>query len=130
VAPVTVNVTGVNDAPEPEADPSALALLDPLLTGGRTLDEILDQVTVLFHIPTASGIPSRADSQVQFVENDQPQSFFLTDLWTTDEETVLSISSADVLGNDSDVDRINVLIVNSVASPSREGAVVTRVATS
>jgi hypothetical protein len=78
LALVTVNVAGVNDAPEPEADPSALESLDPLLTGGRTLDEVLDQATVLFYIPPGSGTPNRADSQVQFVENDQPQSFLLT----------------------------------------------------
>jgi VCBS repeat-containing protein len=125
LAPVLVTVQGVNDLPEVVADPGSVAGLDSLVQTNRPLDQILAQLEVLYSLPPASGLAGRADAEVRFDDNGSALDFFLEDLWTTDEDTPLQILSTNLLANDSDLDRSDVLRVKSVAAQSREGANVT-----
>ncbi|MBI2929819.1 MAG: tandem-95 repeat protein [Verrucomicrobia bacterium] len=129
LAKVTVNVSGVNDAPEPAADPASLSALDTLLQDahGHSLDDVLADSIVLFNVPPASGLPDRSDAQLQFTDaadTGAVLTFFITDVPTTDEDTPLDILSAGLLLNDSDVDRNDDLSVLSVAGESHGEAAV------
>lgn len=125
LAPVTVRVSGVNDLPVPANDPSALAALDSLVSSSNGLAQVLAQLKVQYFLPPASGAAHRADARVQAVESSA--SFALDDLWTTDEDTALNILSADLVRNDTDVDRVDqpILGVQSVSALSHEGAALT-----
>jgi hypothetical protein len=129
LARVTVNVSGVNDAPEPAADPASLSALDTLLQDAHshTLEGVLADSVPLFQIPPASGLPGRSDAQIQFTDLADTAAvfaFFLTDVPTTDEDTALAILSSDLLLNDSDVDRNDDLTVLSVEGLSHGQAAV------
>lgn len=125
LAPVTVRVAGVNDLPVPAPEPGSLALLEPVRAPGQSLAELVATLEVYYALPAGSGTPSRSDVRVQPPEAG-PTTILLTGLWTTDEETDLLLAAADLLANDQDVDRSDVLRIRSVASPSAAGASVQR----
>ncbi len=121
IAPVTVRVTGVNDVPVPQADPPSLNLLTPSLQG-LTLSNFVAQLGVLYALAPATGASNRADIRV--VATNGAGQFLLTNIWRTEEDLVLVIPLADLLANDSDVDRTDVLRVSGVTAISRLGAAV------
>ncbi|MBX3745654.1 MAG: tandem-95 repeat protein [Verrucomicrobiae bacterium] len=121
---VTVEVSGVNDPPQPVADPASLAQLDSLTGPGATLADTVAGLTIAFHLPPDSGLAGRADAHV-YPEDDPDTRFLLLDLFSTDEETALTIAAADLLENDSDIDTSDTLRIRSVAAVSWHGATVT-----
>lgn len=123
LAKVTVQVTGVNDAPVPVAEPDTLALIEGSLGPGQTLAELISDLEILYALPAASGDPQRTDVRVESPVAGEP-SVVLTEVWSTDEETDLELPAADLLANDSDVDRTDVLSILSVGTPSEAGATV------
>ncbi len=122
IAPVTVRVSGVNDVPMPQADPASLSLLTPSLQG-LSLSNFVAQIGVLYALTPGSGLSNHADIQV--VATNGAGQFFLTNVWRTEEDVLLVIPTADLLSNDSDVDRSDVLRVSGVSATSRLGAGVT-----
>lgn len=120
---VDVQVTGVNDTPIPVADPGSLGALAGLVSSNQPLSQVVTQLSVHYVLPPASGESNRVDATVNFGSN--PQAYAIGNLWRTDEETALPIASADLLGNDSDVDRSDVLTVAAVSAFSARGAAVT-----
>jgi VCBS repeat-containing protein len=122
LAQVTVKVAGVDEAPVANPDPGSLGLLSPLVQNGLTLSNVISQLQVLYHLPPGSGTSNRVDTQVLFSNSTTVASLFLTNLWVTDEKTKINISATNLLANDTDVDRTDVLSVNSIAPHSREGA--------
>lgn len=125
-AAVTVLVAGRNDPPQPVIDPPSLGDLPP----GTSPEVLLSGATVNFHLPPASQTPGRADVEITVGTAPSTTTLTLADLWSTDEDTALRILTADVVGNDTDVDRSDVsqnrLRVKAVArSSSRLGAALT-----
>ncbi len=118
---VTVHVSGVNDAPEPVVDPGSLVFFDDLISSSNSLAQILADSEVSYYLPAFSGTTGRVDAYGDYGGT----RFLLADIWLTDEDTALVIGSNDLLGNDSDFDTNDVLIVKSVLSTSQEGATVT-----
>ena len=116
---VTVEVGGRNDDPVPVADPGSLDLIEPWLTGGSSLEDVLSSLDIAYYLPPASGLPGRIDAELQD-DSLPPQRVLLMDLFTTDEETPLPIASADLLANDEDVDDSDTLRIKSVSAKSRE----------
>ncbi|MCC7377683.1 MAG: tandem-95 repeat protein [Verrucomicrobiales bacterium] len=121
LAKVEILVAGVNDAPEPAADPGSLELLQDL-NGNQPLDTFLANLEIAYYLPPGSGTSGRADVAVLTTTNDPPDQVALADVFTTNEETPLDIAASDILANDTDIDRTDVLRVLSVDSLSREGA--------
>jgi len=121
LAQVTIQVSGVNDTPVPRNNPSSLDNLNSLVSDGRTLEQVITQLEVIYFVAPASGGSNRVDARVEFTDGSL---FFLSDLWQTDEQTPIGILSADITANDSDVDRINVLGVSAVSALSHQGAAV------
>ena len=123
IGPVDIVVIGINDAPTAPPDPVGLGVLTPLVTPSNTLETVLsDGLDLLYTLPPASGTPGRSDAQVLDRSHALPGTLVLTDLWSTDEDTPIVIEPADLLANDSDIDRIDVLSVVAVEAFSREGA--------
>ncbi len=125
LAPVSVDVAGVNDAPVPGNDPGGLAALDEWLTGGTTLPDVLGGSEVLYVLPgsapgggvrTAIRPPGGAFGDVVVISG----------LDHTDEDTALDFSSIALLANDADVDTSDVLSVELAGGAllSREGAAI------
>ncbi len=121
---VTVSVAGVNDAPVPSADPSALALLDALADSGAGYSFAISNLVVAYYLPPSSGGAGRADVEL-VTTNTPPERFLIPDVFTTDEETPLDITGADLVANDMDVDTSDVLRILSADSTTARGAVVT-----
>lgn len=103
-ASVTILVDGRNDAPQPGIDPPSLADLPP----GTSVEELLSGGTVNFYLPPSSQTPQRMDVEVTVGTPPAQTTVFLTDLWTTDEDTALVIEGADLVANDQDVDRLDI----------------------
>ncbi len=130
LARVTVRVAGVNDPPVPNPDPASLSQLDSLAgPQGLSLQELIAQLEILYSLPAAAGSGAGAQTWVQFTPSDStelPVQLLLTGLWATDAATAITIAADDLQGNDSDVDRTDTWSVQSVVSPSRGGARITR----
>jgi len=119
-AKVTVNVTGVNDTPVPQNDPGSVNALNELAAGGQTLRDVLAGAQVLYSIP--SDTASRGTVTLRAGGSD----YVLTGVPRTFEDVTLTIPAAELLGNDFDVDHLDVLRVTLAAGQnvSREGAAV------
>lgn len=120
---VTLDVAGVNDPPEPVADPDSLALLESLTGTAIPIPDAIAGLGVAYRLPPEFGVAGRADAEM-FVADDPAVRFLLTGLFTTDEVTPLAIDAADLLSNDGDIDTSDVLRIRSVASASLHGAAV------
>lgn len=128
IARVMITVEGVNDDPLPVADPGSLAELSPLLGDDTPLEQVLSEVGVDFYIPPFSGLPQRSDVSV-LTPDGESQSILLTDLYTTDQDTLIVIPATGpdgLLANDNDPDRndLSGLTVTDVSGHSREGATI------
>lgn len=128
IARVKVTVFGVNDDPIPGADPSSLANLASLLNNGSSLEQILAEVDVDFYIPPTSGLDGRHDVRI-LTDGSDPQGILLTDLYSTDQDTSITIATTGpggIVENDDDPDLNDVsgLMVSDVSEKSREGATV------
>ena len=125
IGSVTVEITGVNDAPAPADDPGTVGILDPLVSPSNTLEQVLaDGLDLMYALPAASGAAGRTDLHVLDLGGTLPGTLVLRDCFTTDEDTPLAIPAADLLANDADIDRLDTLFVDSVASFSREAGTV------
>ncbi len=115
-AKVTINVAGVNDDPIPVPDPPGLAGIDPALLGGSTLRQFITGAGVDF-VVRDNGTGTGA-----LLVGTPPQTIFVELIPVTDEDTSIRIPRTDITGNDSDVDRTDMLTVAAVGSPSSHGA--------
>ena len=125
LAQLSVVVAGVNNDPVPGDNPPGLGVLDPLLTGGTTAPQLLDGSAVL-HLLPASGTPGRVNVSIRPPGGAFGDIVVIEGLDQTDEDTELDLASADILSNDSDVDRTDVLSLEIRAGQdvSREGAAI------
>jgi len=125
LAQVTVNVTGVNDIPVPGNDPAGLAVFDPILTGGLTLEQLLDGADVLYVLPSASQ-PGQVSAALRPAGGDANDVEVVAELEMTDEDTDIDLSTAVLLGNDGEVDTNDDLSVEIGLGQemSREGAAI------
>jgi VCBS repeat-containing protein len=125
LAQLSVVVAGVNNAPIPSDNPPGLVALNPLLTGGTTAPQLLANSTVL-HLLPASGAPGRVNVSIRPPGGAFGDIVVINGLDQTDEDTELDLASADILSNDSDVDRTDVLSLEISAGQnvSREGAAI------
>ncbi|MCW1922135.1 Ig-like domain-containing protein [Luteolibacter arcticus] len=125
LAQLSVVVAGVNNDPVPSDNPPGLAALDPLLTGGLTAPQLLDGSAVL-HLLPASGTPGRVNVSIRPPGGAFGDIIVIDGLDQTDEDTELDLVSADILANDSDIDRTDVLSLEIRAGQnvSREGAAI------
>jgi len=116
-AKVTVNVTGVNDAPVPQDDPAGVS---GLLSGGGSLRDVLAGAKVLYSIPSATA--NRGTVTLRSGDTD----YVLSNVPRTNEDTALNIPAVELLANDSDIDHLDTLRVTLTAGQnvSREGAAV------
>lgn len=117
LAKVTLRVTGRNDDPIPVADPPALARLP----SGTSLGVVISNLVTQFQLP--SGTLGRSDVEVQYLGT----AYALDGLWSTDEETPITLLTEELTSNDFDVDTGDIaqLKVVSVSSPSLFEAAVT-----
>ncbi|HMP72006.1 MAG TPA: tandem-95 repeat protein [Kiritimatiellia bacterium] len=124
IGPIDVIVTGLNDPPIVLPDPDSLGLLDPLLDENTTLEEVLTGggLDLMYTLPPTSGGSSLTDLAILDLSGTIPGTVLLRDFFVTDEDTPLDIDTADLLANDTDIDRIDILEIISVDSLSREGA--------
>lgn len=115
LAEVEVNVTGVNDAPIPSADPPGIAGIDPALLGGQQLKDFLADVDVDYVVRGGGrGVAA-------LLVGDPPDTLIIDRVWVTDEATEIAIARSELLANDRDIDRSDILSV-SVGLKSTEGA--------
>ena len=124
---VTVQVTGVDDAPHSVPLPLSLATLAPILNDGHghSLAQVISNLDIQFWVTPTSGAAGRVDLQARFVDPSESNSVSvlpLPDFWVTDEDTVLRIPAAQVCTNATDIDRGDVLRVQAVPAFSRQGA--------
>ena len=115
-------VTGVNNAPIAQPDPGSVAGLNPLVTSSNSLPAILGSgLDYMYSLPPSSGASNRLDVHALDLSGTMAGTIVLDDLFFTDEDTAMSIPAAELLVNDSDIDRTNTLSVISVDGTSREG---------
>jgi VCBS repeat-containing protein len=123
IGPVAIVVTGLNDTPVASPDPNDLGGLDPLVGGSNTLESVLDDgLTPMYVLPPDSGAPGQANLHALDPGGTIPGTIVLSNLWFTNEETPFEIDTLELLANDSDIDRLDVLSVVGVDAGSREGA--------
>lgn len=123
IGPVDVIVTGVNDPPVPHPDPDSLGKLGPLVDETTTLENVLQSgLDLMYMRPATSSDPALIDLHVLDMSSTLPGTIVLNDFFVTNEDTPLDISTADLLANDMDIDRADVLFIDSVDPSSREGA--------
>ncbi|HMO03118.1 MAG TPA: Ig-like domain-containing protein [Kiritimatiellia bacterium] len=121
IGSIDVVVAGVNNTPVPVADPGSLGQLLPVAaTNG--LASVLDGGLDLMYTLPPTTVSNRVDLHVLDASAVLPGTVVLADLFSTDEDTTLLIATADLLINDSDVDRTDVLSVIAAQSVSRLGA--------
>lgn len=123
---VNVVVAGLNDTPTARPDPVGLSVLGPLVGVSNSLEQVLaDGLDILYTLPAASSTTGRVDVQAVDLSGTLTGTLVLSDLWFTDEDSAITLDVADLLANDSDIDRIDVLEVIGVHAVSREGASMT-----
>ena len=110
IGPLDVVVAGVNNPPESRPDPAPLDLLAPLATESNTLEDVLSGgLDLMYTRPPASGLSGVTDLHALDLSGTLPGTLVLRDFFVTDENSPLDISSAVLLANDADLDRIDVL---------------------
>ena len=123
IGAIDMIVDGVNNTPVGNPDPNSLGQLDPLVNSTNPLSKVLatgiDPMYVL--LPT-SGSNGLVNLQVLDRSGTVTGTVVISDIWTTDEDTSIGINTPDLLANDSDTDRTDILQVTSVLPLSREGA--------
>jgi VCBS repeat-containing protein len=124
LAKVSVDVAGENDAPILANDPPSLAGINPILLGGLSLPEFFSGSDVLFETPSSTGDPDTTDVAVRPPGGDEDDIVVVAGIPRTDEDTSISLSSAELMSNDSDVDRTDIRTVEIVGAQnkSRSGA--------
>lgn len=125
LALLSVTVSGVNNDPIPSDNPPGLAALDPLLTGGTTKTQLLAGSDIL-HLLPATGAPGRVNVTIRPPGGATGDMVILAGLDQTTEDLAIDLASADILANDSDIDRTDVLSLEIRAGQnlSREGAAI------
>jgi VCBS repeat-containing protein len=125
LALLSVTVAGVNNDPVPSDNPPGSSVLDPLLTGGTTKPQLLDASDVV-HLLPAAGSPGRVDVTIRPPGGATGDLVVIAGIDQTNEDAELDLASADLLANDSDVDRTDVLSleIRSGQELSREGAAI------
>lgn len=123
IGPIDVVVEGVNNTPVPNPDPGALEQLAPLVNGSNTLADVLaGGLDLMYTLPPASEGAGRTDLYALDIGGAIPGTIALNDFFVTDEDSALAIATTNLIVNDTDVDRIDVLTVTAVDAQSREGA--------
>jgi hypothetical protein len=123
IGSIDVIVAGVNNTPVANPDPNTLDQLLPLTGLSNALEQVLSNGLDLMYTITPNGVGSnRTDLHVLDTSGLIPDTIVLNHIFATDEDTPISIDGADLLANDTDIDRTDVLSVLSVESTSREGA--------
>lgn len=126
IGPVDVIVEGINDPPVANPDPDSLSALLPLVTVSNTLANVLESgLDLMYTLSPASGASGRTDLHVLDLTGMLAGTIVLNDFFVTDEDTPLLIDKADLLANDTDIDRADVLEVIGVDAFSREQAALT-----
>ena len=125
LALLSVTVAGVNNDPVPGDNPPGLSVLGPLLTGGTTAPQLLDGSAVLHMLP-APGNSGRVNVAIRPPGGAAGDLFVIEGLDQTHEDLELDLASADLLANDSDIDRTDILSLEIRAGQqlSREGAAI------
>ena len=125
LALLSVTVAGVNNDPIPGDNPPGLSVLGPLLTGGTTAPQLLDGSAVLHMLP-APGNSGRVNVAIRPPGGAAGDLFVIEGLDQTHEDLELDLASADLLANDSDIDRTDILSLEIRAGQqlSREGAAI------
>jgi VCBS repeat-containing protein len=125
LALLSVTVAGVNNDPVPGDNPPGLSVLGPLLTGGTTAPQLLDGSAVLHMLPAPGG-SGRVNVAIRPPGGAAGDLFVIEGLDQTHEDLELDLSSADLLANDSDIDRTDILSLEIRAGQqlSREGAAI------
>ena len=125
LAQLSVVVAGVNNDPIPSDNPPGISVLGPLLTGGTTVPQLLDGSSIL-HLLPASGSQGQVNVSIRPPGGAFGDIIVINGLDQTDEDTELDLSSADILSNDSDVDRTDVLRleIRTGQNVSREDAAI------
>jgi len=125
IGSIDVLVDGLNNIPVANPDADSLGLLDPLVNDSNTLDQVLaDGLDLMYILPPQSGGTNRTDLFVLDLDGILPGTVVLNDFFVTDEDTSIDIDEAEVLANDTDIDRTDTHTVLSVDLLSREGATV------
>jgi len=115
-------VTGVNNAPVAQPDPGSVTNLNPLVSSSNSIPAILGSgLDYMYTLPPSSGASNRLDVHALDLSGTVSGTIVLDDLFFTDEDTAMSIAAAELLVNDSDIDRTNTLSVISVDATSRVG---------
>lgn len=124
IGPLDMVVVGVNNPPEPQPDPDSLDQLEPLVDDSHTLENVLSGgLDPMYVLPPLSGGTDVTDLYARDTGGTVPGTLVLRDFLTTYEDSPLAISAADLLANDTDPDRIDVLnIVAVVGAASRLNA--------
>ena len=123
IGPLDVVVCGVNDRPVVLPDPVGLDVLEPLITPATPLAAVLaDGLDLLYSLPPVSGMSGRVDVQALDLSGTLQGMLVVPDLWVTDEDTPILLAASDLLTNDSDIDRLDQLVVAEVGPFSRMGA--------
>ena len=127
IGPIDVIVRGINDPPVPAPDPDSLGQLLPILDGTtNTLEAVLENgLDLMYTLAPTLGGAGTVNLHVLDEALVIPGTIVLNDFFYTDEDTPLDISVADLLANDMDIDRIDVLEIISVDAFSREQAALT-----
>lgn len=126
IGKVTFEITGVNDDPTPSDDPSGLEALTPIISSSNTLEKVLAEgLDIMYTLPATSGSSHKTDLHALDLGGTLPGTIVLRDIFTTDEDTPIAITTSDLLANDADIDRIDTLSVQGVTPISREDASVT-----
>jgi len=125
LARVTIEVSGVNDAPVPGDNPPGLLNLVGSIAPGGSLGELLSRSEVVFVLP--GDLAGTANATLRLPGAGFAEMVVVPGLIRTDEDHPVVISSASLLANDNDVDRTDELRIEVSASQttSREGAAVT-----
>jgi len=125
IGPIDIVVVGLNDTPVARPDPEGLSVLASLVTPTRTLENVLTTgLDILYTLPPASNTPGRIDVQALDLTGTLLGTLVLSNLWSTDEDTMITLATQDLLVNDSDIDTKDDLTVSAVDGFSRQGATV------
>ncbi len=123
IGPIDIVVVGLNDTPVARPDPEGLSILNPLLTPSNTLEQVLSSgLDILYTLPPASNTPGRIDVQALDLSGTLLGTLVLSNFWSTDEDTLITLAAQDLLANDSDIDTKDDLTVSAVDAFSRQGA--------
>lgn len=126
LAKLSVNVTGVNDAPVPSMDPPGLSVIPPLPpAGGQSLVSYVAASEVLYVLPSSSN-PGGLNVAIRPPGGATGDVIVIPSVAWTHEDVSLQLASSTLLANDADVDRSDVLRLEIGAGQnlSREGAAI------